>query len=227
MITLPIPDDITKIFFVLILGTAALIISVRTLKTLLNVYAFQSFCIAAIALVLYLKTGSVVLLLLTILTIASKVFLIPYVMRRIQKTMKLQRDVQFRYLSPIGSVLAGTAIIFVVYRTFSIFLTDISQEPMFFFGAIIGVSLALMGMMVIFTRKQMITKILGYLMMENGVLLFSLFIAELPFIIEVLIIIDLIMLIILATVLAFGIDYSIDEFHEKLNSFTLWFKDKS
>jgi hydrogenase-4 component E len=96
---------------------------------------------------------------------------------------------------------------------------------MFFPGAVIGVSLALMGMMVIFTRKQMITKILGYLTMENGVLLFSLFVAELPFIIELLIILDLVMLIVLATVLAFGIDTSIDEFHDKLNSFTLWFKE--
>jgi hydrogenase-4 component E len=82
-----------------------------------------------------------------------------------------------------------------------------------------------MGMMVIFTRKRMITKILGYLTMENGVLLFSLFIAELPFIIELLIVIDLVMLIVLATVLAFGIDSSIDEFHTKLNSFTMWFKE--
>jgi len=227
MINSPILIDIIKIFFVFILATAAMIISVRTLKTLLNIYALQSLCIAAIALLLYFKTGSFILLLLTLLTIATKVFLIPYVMRRIQKSMKLQRDVQFRYLTPIGSVIAGVAIIFIVYRAFSAFLVDISQEQMFFFGAIIGVSLALMGMMVIFTRKQMITKILGYLMMENGVLLFSLFIAELPFIIEVLIIIDLIMLIVLATVLAFGIDSSIDEFHARLSSFTFWFKDKS
>ena len=43
--------------------------------------------------------------------------------------------------------------------------------------------------------------------------------------IELLIVIDLVMLIVLATVLAFGIDSSIDEFHTKLNSFTLWFKE--
>jgi hypothetical protein len=33
------------------------------------------------------------------------------------------------------------------------------------------------------------------------------------------------MLIVLATVLAFGIDSSIDEFHNKLNSYILWFKE--
>jgi hydrogenase-4 component E len=222
---LPIPDDITKILFVLVLATAALIVTVRTLTSLLNIYSIQSWFIAAVAFVLYLKNGSVVLLLLAILTVASKAFMVPYVMRRIQKSMHLKRDLEFRYLTPIGSILVGTAMIFLVYWSFSKFLPELSSDELFIFGAVIGVSLALMGMMVIFTRKRMITKILGYLTMENGVLLFSLFIAELPFIIELLIVIDLVMLIVLATVLAFGIDSSIDEFHTKLNSFTMWFKE--
>jgi hydrogenase-4 component E len=225
MMNLPIPDDITKILFVLVLATAALIVTVRTLTSLLNIYSIQSWFIAAVAFVLYLKNGSVVLLLLAILTVASKAFMVPYVMRRIQKSMHLKRDLEFRYLTPIGSILVGTAMIFLVYWSFSKFLPELSSDELFIFGAVIGVSLALMGMMVIFTRKRMITKILGYLTMENGVLLFSLFIAELPFIIELLIVIDLVMLIVLATVLAFGIDSSIDEFHTKLNSFTMWFKE--
>jgi len=225
MINLPVLDDITKILFVLVLATAALIITIRTLTSLLNIYSIQSWVIAAVAFVLYLKNGSIVLLLLAILTIASKAFLVPFVMRRIQKSMHIKRDLEFRYLTPIGSILVGTAMIFLVYWSFSQFLPELSSETMFFPGAVIGVSLALMGMMVIFTRKQMITKILGYLTMENGVLLFSLFVAELSFIIELLIILDLVMLIVLATVLAFGIDTSIDEFHDKLNSFTLWFKE--
>jgi hydrogenase-4 component E len=217
--------DITTILFVLILATAALVITVRTLSSLFTIYALQSWFIAAVAFVLFLKTGSIVLLLLAILTILSKAFLVPYVMKRIQKTMNLKRDVEFRYLSPIGSIIVGTSMIFLVHRSFSSFLQGLSSDDLFFFGAVIGVSLTLMGMMVIFTRRRVITKILGYLTMENGVLLFSVFIAELPFIIELLIVIDLVMLIVLTTVLAFGIDSSIDEFHTRLNSFTLWFKE--
>ena len=74
-------------------------------------------------------------------------------------------------------------------------------------------------MIVIFTRKQTLTDIVGYLTMENGVVLFSLFLTELPLIIEILIIIDLIMLTLIATVLAFGIDSTIEEFHARLNPF--------
>ncbi len=218
-------NDVITVLFVLVLATAALIITVRTLSSLFTIYSIQSWFIAAVAFVLFLQTGNVVLLLLAILTVLSKAFLVPYVMRRIQRTMNIKRDLEFRYLSPVGSILVGASMIFLVHRALSTFLQQLSYDDLFFFGAVIGVSLALMGMMVIFTRRRVITKILGYLTMENGVLLFSLFIAELPFIIEVLIVIDLVMLIVLTTVLAFGIDSSIDEFHTKLNSLALWFRD--
>ncbi len=218
-------NDVITVLFVLVLATAALIITVRTLSSLFTIYSIQSWFIAAVAFVLFLQTGNVVLLLLAILTVLSKAFLVPYVMRRIQRTMNIKRDLEFRYLSPVGSILVGASTIFLVHGALSTFLQQLSYDDLFFFGAVIGVSLALMGMMVIFTRRRVITKILGYLTMENGVLLFSLFIAELPFIIEVLIVIDLVMLIVLTTVLAFGIDSSIDEFHTKLNQFALWFKD--
>jgi hydrogenase-4 component E len=225
MIDMPVLNDIISVLFVLVLATAALIITVRTLSALFNIYSVQSLFIAALALVLFLQTGNMVLLSLSVLTILSKAFLVPYVMRRIQKNMNLKRDVEFRYLSPVGSIMVGTLMIFLVYWSFSTLLQELAYDDLSFFGAVIGVSITLMGMMVIFTRRRVITKILGYLMMENGVLLFSLFIAELPFIIEVLIVIDLVMLITLATILAYGIDSTIDEFHTRLNSFTLWFKD--
>jgi hydrogenase-4 component E len=217
-------EYLIKILFVSILGTAALMITRRTVSSIFTIYAVQSCFLAAIALVLFFEKPSVVLLMMAVLTILTKALLIPYVMRKIQNIMNIKRDMDFRYLTPITSILASTAIIFLVYRTFSRFLVELSFDDLFFFGAVIGVSLTLMGMMVIFTRRRVLTKTLGYLLMENGVLLFSLFLAELPFIIELLIVLDLVMLIVLSTVLAFGIDSTIDEFHEKLHSFSGWFK---
>lgn len=224
MTTTPLFADLTKILFVLVLGTAALIITQRTLTSLFTFYAVQSLLVALIALVLFRENGSLVLLLMALLTIATKVILIPFVLKKIQKSMSIKRDLDFRYLTPISSVLLSTLMIFLVYQVFTRFLSGLSEDKLFSLGAVIGVSLMLMGMLVIFSRKKMITKIVGYLTMENGVLVFSLFISELPLIIEVLIILDLIMLIVLAAVLAFGIDSTIEDFHERLTSFSMWFK---
>jgi hydrogenase-4 component E len=223
----PVISNLVKILFVFILGTEALAITRRTLSSLFTVYAGQSALIAIISLLLFIQTNSIVLLLLAVLTIASKTIVIPYVLRRIQASMNIKRDMEFRYLTPVTSIIAAALMIFLVYWAFSGFLIGLSNDDLFFFGSVIGVSLTLIGMMMIFTRKLVITKIIGYLTMENGVLLFSIFVAELPFIVEVLIIIDLIILVMLATILAFGIDSTMEDFHEKLNAFTLWFKEKN
>lgn len=218
--------DLINILLVLVLGTVAVILVLRTLKSLFAAYAVQSALLASIAVVLYSETRHGTLIAIAVLTVVSKVVLIPYVLHKIQRSMNIRRDLEFRYLSPITSLLLTAILIFLVYEASPRALRDLSSDKQFYLSAVIGISMALTGMIVIFSRRKMITKIVGYLTMENGVLLFGMFVAELPFIIEVLIVIDLIMLIVLATTLAFGIDSSIDDFHKKLNLLGTdgWFK---
>lgn len=53
--------------------------------------------------------------------------------------------------------------------------------------------------------------------MENGVLIIGLFLAELPFIIEFLIMLDLFMIVLLAATLALGANLTVEDFHENIN----------
>jgi hydrogenase-4 component E len=212
-----------KILFVLILGTASLIIMQKTLSALFSMYGLQSLLIALIALILFTQNGSAILLALAVVTIVTKVIIIPYMLNKVRKDSGLQRDGEFRYLTPVGAILVGIGIIFVVYNAFNK-VSALSPDTLFFLGAVIGVSLALMGMLVIFSRKKVVTKTVGYLVMENGILIFSLFLAELPLIIELLIIIDLIIFIMLATILAFGIESTEEDFKRKLNIFSTWLR---
>jgi hydrogenase-4 component E len=220
-----IGDDFIKILLVLVLGTAALIITQRSLVSLFSIYAVQSAVLAAVALSLFTREGTTSLLFIALLTLLSKVVVIPIFLRRLLAVMPIKRDLEFRYLTPIGSIILSTALFFVVYQAFAEFSAALEVSPLFILGAVIGVSLALMGMMVIMSRRKVVTKIIGYLSMENGVLLFSLFIAEMPFIIELLIVVDLLMIIILSAVLAFGIDSSVEAFHKRLNQLGLDFED--
>jgi hydrogenase-4 component E len=218
-------DDLVKILLVLVLGTAALIITQRSLTSLFSIYAAQSAVLAAIALVLFVREGTSSLIFMALLTVVSKVVIIPIFLRRLLAVMPIKRDLEFRYLTPIGSIILSTVLLFVVYRAFTVLSSALEVSRLFILGAVIGVSLALMGMMVIMSRRKVVTKIIGYLSMENGVLLFSLFMAEMPFIIEVLIVVDLLMIIVLSAVLAFGIDSSVEAFHKRLNRLGLDFED--
>ncbi len=225
MIDTIIFNDIVHALFVLILGTAALIITQRSLTSLFNIYAAQSLILAVMAIVLFIEYGTLNLLFIGLLTLAVKTVFIPLFLHKSLKKMAAKRDIQFYYLTPASSILISVALIFIVYFFFKNFTSTLLEDPLFLLGGVIGVSLVLMGMMIIFSRKKVITKITGYLTMENGVLLFSLFMAEMPFIIEVLILIDLFILILISTVMAFGIDSSIESFHRRLVKFGLKFED--
>lgn len=217
-------EGIIKILFVFVLISAGLIISTRNLSSVLTAYTIQSFLLASVSSLLYLMDGKDQLLLLAVLTLASKVILIPYFISRIEEKIKIGRDLHFTYLEPTPSLLLSIGLIILSYTFLSRVFEGLPPlSKLFFFGAVIGLSLTLMGMLVIFSRKRVITKALGYLSMENGgVLMFGLFVTELPFIIEVLIIIDLIILVILTTILAVGMDSSIEEYRQKFRKLQVW-----
>lgn len=225
MIDTIIFSDIIHGLFVLILGTAALIITQRSLSSLFNIYAVQSFILAVMAIVLFIENGTLNLLFIALLTLAVKTIFIPLFLHRVLKRMPVKRDLQFSFLSPASSIIISTILLFVVYLFFTNIAGEVFNDSLILLGGVIGISLILMGMMVIFSRKRVITKTIGYLTMENGVLLFSLFMAEMPFIIEFLIVIDLLMILVLSAVLAFGIDSSLEEFHKKLNRLGIWIED--
>lgn len=214
---------LVKVFFVCIIITAAYIITARNLISLVSVYSLQSFTLVIIAILLYLIEGAPVLIAIAAVTFASKVLIIPYFIATIQEKIRIKRDIQFHFLSPTSSLLLSMGLMLLVYIALSRVMEGAAErENLFFFGAVLGISLMLMGMMVTFSRKRALTKVLGFLSMENGVLLFGLFVTELPFIIEFLIVIDLIILVLLTTILTVGLDSTLEDYHKRLHRFHLW-----
>jgi hydrogenase-4 component E len=216
---LTVIENFAQFLIVLVLATAAVIIVKRDIMSLVKTYALQSLILAVIAILFFIDSGNLTPLFLAAITIASKVFIIPTFTKQILKKLNIKRDTKFHFLSPNQSLIVSIIIVLFVYAAFTPLLAPLELSSLFFIGATVGVSLLFIGMLVIFTRKQTITNIVGYLTMENGVLLFSLFVTELPLMVEILIVIDLIILTLLAAILAFGIDSSIEEFHARLNPF--------
>jgi hydrogenase-4 component E len=214
-------QSLLQILIVLILAAAAIIIVKRDIRSLVKTYAAQSLLLSLMAGLLFVETGSTSLLILAIIILVSKTIIIPTFMTHILRKLNIKRDTEFHFLSPTKSLFASVIIIVFVYISFTRLLAELNlfNSSLFFLGATIGISIVFMGMIVIFTRRQTITNVVGYLTMENGVVLFSLFLTELPLLIEVLIAVDLIMITLLSTILAFGIDSTIEEFHNRLNPF--------
>lgn len=222
MIDPAVVQNLIRILFAVVIVTAAYIISTRNLISLVSAYALQSLTLALMALALYGLEGAPILLAIAAVTFVSKVLIIPYFITSIQERIRIRRDIQFHFLSPVTSLLLSMVLMLFIYIALSRILQGTpAGRSLFFFGAVIGLSLMLMGMMVTFSRKRAITKVLGYLTMENGVLLFGIFVTELPFIIEFLIVIDLIILVMLTTILAVGLDSTLEDYHDRLHRFHL------
>lgn len=214
--------DIIRILFVFVLITAAFTLSTRNIASLLTVYAVQSLLLVLIASSLYLIEDNQTLLAIAALTLVSKVLLIPLFINLIGEKIKISRDLKFNYLEPTASLLVSMGLVLLAYIFLSGFFNEFILGKLFFIGAVIGLSLTLMGMLVIFSRRKVITKVIGYLTMENGVLLFGIFVADLPFIIEILIVIDLMILVLLITILAIGLDSTSEEYHQRLQTLKIW-----
>jgi len=211
-----------RILLVCVIITAAYIISTRNLLSLVSVYSLQSLTLVFLSLALWTLDSSPVLLAIALITVVSKVIIIPYFIATVQEKIRIRRDIEFHFLSPTTSLILSMGLMLVVYMALGRILRGVpARENLFFFGAVIGISLMLMGMMVMLSRKRAITKVLGFLSMENGVLLFGMFVTELPFIIEFLIIIDLIILVLLTTILTVGIDSTLEDYHKRLHRFRL------
>ncbi len=222
MIDTSIIQGIIRILLVCVIITAAYIISTRNLLSLVSMYSLQSVTLVCLALALWALESAPILLAIAGVTFLSKALIIPYFIATIQEKIRIKRDIEFHFLSPTSSLLLSMALMLVVYMALTRILAGTPvRENLFFFGAVIGISLMLMGMMVMLSRKRAITKVLGFLSMENGVLLFGMFVTELPFIIEFLIIIDLIILVLLTTILTVGIDSTLEDYHKRLHRFRL------
>ena len=211
-------DDSIRTLLIFLLIDVIFILRTRTLNSIVKLYSAQSFIIFIIGILLYYEDGEIFILVLAFLTLISKTMLLPFYILRISTRLKIKRDVVFDYLTGTTSILLSLITITAVYKVLLSFAPDlgIATQDIKFIGMVVGMSLAFIGLIVIFTRRMVITDIVGYLTMENALVLMSFSLVELPYIIEILIILDVIIIALLSAILAFGIDTSIEEFHENL-----------
>jgi len=82
--------NLAQILIVLVLATAAIIIMKRDIRSLIRTYAFQSLLLAVMALLFFVETGSLTLLVLAIIILVSKVLIIPHFMNTVQKKLNIK-----------------------------------------------------------------------------------------------------------------------------------------
>jgi len=185
--------DVTLIVFLITLFYLSI---ANRMTTYINVLVLQGLLLF-VAAYLELQDINVLNLILILLeTIIFKAIAVPMFLSYVLKRNKITREAE-PYLPNFVSLIITTVIV-IITIVLSNSMEDSSLDKMFF---IVALSTLFIGLYFIASRRKIITHVMGYLIIENGVFVLSLAVGnEMPMLVNLGIMLD-----IFASVLILGI----------------------
>jgi hydrogenase-4 component E len=190
-----------------LLGGAVLLLSFvllyqRRIGAVINAFAMQGALLALAAAWQAHAQGAPGLYLTALLTIAAKGVLIPLALHRLVRELRLHRTVETALgVGPsmvAGVGLVGLAILAVLPATVGVH-TLVREDIAF------ALSVVLLGMLMMITRRNAISQVIGLLSLENGLILAAIGVAGMPLVVELSTAALVLMVALVAGVFAFQI----------------------
>jgi hydrogenase-4 component E len=168
------------------------------LLTYIRIIAFQGFILFGVAFIELIEINMVNLIFVLLETIIIKAIAIPVFLKYILDRNHITREAE-PFVSNFVSVVIVTLIILG-----SFFLTNIVEDTyvrkIFF---IVALSALFTGLYIIITRRKIITHVMGYMVLENGVFVLSLAVgSEMPMVVNTGILMDIFVSVILLGIFA-------------------------
>ncbi len=175
---------------IIILGTTMLyVFSVSRLESYVKALSAQGFILFLLVLFGISRMTWLNVAFLVFETLIVKAIVIPYFLLTVIRKSETSREIE-PYLSQFYSLLIATAIFaFGFIAAFWVRTTGSHIRPLYF-----GISIAIiiLSLFLIVNRKRILTHILAYMMLENGIFLLSLSVAnELPMLVNIGVLLDL------------------------------------
>ena len=182
------------------LAMSLLYISIANrLFTYLNILVFQGFILFGVTFLTLTKISTINLMLIMLETIVFKAVAVPWFINYIIKRNGITREAE-PYLPNFVSLIIVT-LITVATIILSSSIKDPNLDKTFF---VVALSTIFTGLYLIVTRKKIITHVIGYIIIENGVFVLSLAVGnEMPMLVNLGIMLD-----IFASVLILGVFFN-------------------
>lgn len=186
----------TDIFLITFIISLVYLVIANRLKSYIRILAFQGLVLFGVALIELREINPVNLVLLLFETIVFKAVAIPMFLGYIIRKNNITREAE-PFVSNFLSVIIVTAIIIGSF----LLSTTVEQTQLNKIFFIVSLSSLFTGLYIIVTRRKIITHVMGFLVIENGVFVLSLAVGnEMPMIVNIGIMLD-----IFASVLVLGI----------------------
>jgi|SRR6516162_2163178 len=164
-------------------------LGVSRIRGIIQAVALQGMLLGALPLFMPHSEIGLRVIVLVVVTIGLKGFVIPAFLVHAMREANIQHEVKpiMNYMSSLllGAVGTGLALVF----SYTLPLTEEHQGLL-----LVPASLSTVwtGFLLLTARKKAITQVMGYLLLENGIFLFSLLLLEaMPFLVEIGILLDL------------------------------------
>lgn len=182
------------------LAMSLLYISIANrLYTYLNILVFQGFILFGVTYLTLTKISTINLMLIMLETIVFKAVAVPWFINYVIKRNGITREAE-PYLPNFVSLIIVTFIT-VATIILSSSIKDPNLDKTFF---VVALSTIFTGLYLIVTRKKIITHVIGYIIIENGVFVLSLAVGnEMPMLVNLGIMLD-----IFASVLILGVFFN-------------------
>ncbi len=192
-------QELVILFAAGMLVTAYLMVGQKALFVAIRLYGLQSFLLGGVAVVMGLAEGRGHLLWGALLTIGLKGLLIPWFLMRVIDRIGIHREIE-PFLNIPSSLLICLGLTVVGYRV----STGLAEGATGAAHHVAGVSLSmlLMGLFLMVTRRKAVTQILGLLTVENAVFLVALGATSgMPLVVELGISFDVILAVLILGIL--------------------------
>ncbi len=181
-----------------LLLTSFAIVAQRSLASCVSLYALQSFFLGFTAMVVADASGVHHLYFAAVLNFAIKAWLIPRILHRVVERVNVKREVEPLVNIPSSLLICGGLMILALYLSQPIkqigpLLTNDSLA--------LGMAIVFIGCFIMVSRRKLVTQIVGFLTVENGLFLVATAITYgMPLIVELGVFFD-----ILVAALIFGV----------------------
>jgi len=157
------------------------------LRTYIKIIGFQGVLLFGIAFIELNQINTLNLAFVLLETIVFKALVIPLFLNYVMKKNKISRDAE-PFLPNFISLIIITGIIIGMF-ILSGAIADSTVSKIYF---VVALSTLFTGLYIIVTRKKIITHVMGYLVIENGVFILSLAVGnEMPMLVNLGILLDI------------------------------------
>jgi hydrogenase-4 component E len=181
------------------LVSAYLMVGQKALFTAIRLYGIQSLLLGIVAIVIAVSEHRPELFVTAAVTIVLKAILIPWFQMRMIDRIGIHREIE-PFLNVPASLLVCVGLTVVGYRVSTGFPEGARGVSHHLIG--VALSMLLIGLFLMVTRKKAITQILALLTIENAVFLVAVGVtAGMPFVVELGIAFDVILAVLILGIL--------------------------